>query len=118
MKDYFPQSDFDKCNPPCQKEDMNFATMHKFNLAREIAGIPFKPTSAFRTFEHEQSMGRPGTSAHTRGRAMDLACTNSNSRYKILTALLRAGFTRIGIADTFIHADDDPDKTQNVIWTY
>ena len=37
---------------------------------------------------------------------------------KIVQALLTAGFTRIGIASTFIHADDDPSKPQNLIWTY
>ena len=28
------------------------------------------------------------------------------------------GFTRIGIANSFIHVDLDFDKSQNVIWTY
>lgn len=118
MKDYFPQSDFDKCSPPCKKEQMHSDTLKKFNIAREEAGIPFTPTSAFRSIEHEKKMGRTGTGAHTNGRAMDISCTNSNARYKIVVALMKAGFTRIGVASNFIHADDDPTKVQNVIWTY
>jgi hypothetical protein len=31
---------------------------------------------------------------------------------------MKAGFNRIGIADTFIHVDNDPGKAENVIWTY
>jgi len=32
--------------------------------------------------------------------------------------LIMVGFTRFGIADTFIHVDLDLDKAQGVIWTY
>jgi hypothetical protein len=35
----------------------------------------------------------------------------------LLPALIHAGFTRIGIAKTFIHADVD-DKKPNAIWLY
>lgn len=123
MKDYFPQSDFDSCTPPCKKEVMHPETMKKFNEAREIAGIPFVPTSAGRTKEHELAMGRKGTSSHVydetkKARAMDIACTNDQARMKIMLALLRAGFTRIGVGKTFIHADDDPTKNQTRLWTY
>lgn len=31
---------------------------------------------------------------------------------------MEAGFTRIGIGQNFIHVDTDPDKQQNIIWTY
>ena len=116
--DFFPQSDFDRCLPKCRKEDMHPETLHKFNLAREIARHAFTPTSAYRSPEHKKRMGRPGTSAHTKGRAMDIACVTSSQRMTMVQALLKAGFTRIGIASTFIHADDDPTKPQNLIWTY
>ena len=116
--DFFQQSDFDRCIPSCRKEDMHPESMRKLNLARQMAGIPFLPTSAYRSPQHEKLMGRPGTSAHTKGRAIDLACVSSTHRMKMLKALLDAGFTRIGIASTFIHADDDPSKPQNLIWTY
>ena len=102
---------------------MDGTTLNRFNLARELAGIPFYPTSAARTREHELAMGRPGTSSHVfdetkKAKAMDIACNNSRDRYKMVTALLKVGFTRIGIAESFIHADDDENKAQEVIWTY
>jgi len=36
----------------------------------------------------------------------------------IVEALFDAGFTRIGIAKTFIHADCDIELPQEVLWMY
>ena len=118
MKDYFPEEEFYNCIPRCEKSQMNTDTLAKLNHARHLAGIPFILTSAYRTPSHEKLMNRPGTSSHTIGRAVDINCITSNRRMIIVQALLNAGFTRIGIASTFIHADDDPTKPQNLIWTY
>jgi len=118
MKEYFTQKDFDKCSPVCKMSDMNPETIRKFNVAREIAGIPFIVNSAYRTEEHEKKNGRTGTSSHTKGCAMDIRCTDGNARYKIINALISAGITRIGVAGSYIHGDDDNDKPQNVVWTY
>jgi len=85
--------------------------------AREIAGIPFVINSAYRSPEHPLSIKNP-SSSHIKGLAVDIKATDSNTRFKIVQALITVGFTRIGIADTFIHVDLDLDKTQNVIWTY
>ena len=85
--------------------------------AREIAGIPFIINSAYRSPEHPLSIKNP-SSSHIKGLAVDIKATDSKKRFKIVQALLKVGFTRIGIADTFIHVDLDLDKTQNVIWTY
>ncbi len=85
--------------------------------AREIAGIPFIINSAYRSPEHPLSIKNP-SSSHIKGLAVDIKATDSKTRFKIVKALIQVGFTRIGIADTFIHVDLDLDKTQNVIWTY
>ena len=85
--------------------------------AREIAGIPFVINSAYRSPEHPLSIKNP-SSSHIKGLAVDIKATDSNTRFKIVKALIEVGFNRIGIADTFIHVDLDLDKTQNVIWTY
>lgn len=118
MKDYFPESDFKKCTPPCKKSDMHPETLCKLNNARHIAGIPFVPTSAYRSPAHDKSKGRSGTGAHTLGRAVDIRCNNPAARYKIITAALAAGFNRIGVAGSFIHVDDSPNHAPAVIWTY
>ena len=85
--------------------------------AREVSGIPFIINSAYRSPEHPLSIKNP-SSSHIKGLAVDIKATDSNTRFKIVQALITVGFTRIGIADTFIHVDLDLDKTQNVIWTY
>ncbi len=115
---WFSQADFDSCVPPCRLKDMDRHTMEQFDQAREFAGVPFVINSAHRTVDHELSQGRDGTSSHVKGVAMDIRATSSRERYHILRGLLEAGFERIGIANTFIHADLDDEKSGQVIWTY
>lgn len=117
---YFSQRDFDRCTPPCDIGQMNVGTMLMFDRAREIAGVPFVITSAFRTVAHEKLQGRSGDSAHTWGRALDIRASNSRQRFKIIDGLIKAGFTRIGInfQKNFIHADNDPTKDTEVLFSY
>ena len=97
------------------KMDADF--LAKLDKAREFAKVPFVINSAYRSPEHPESIKNP-TSSHIKGLAVDIKATDSITRFKIVKALIEVGFTRIGIADTFIHVDLDLDKTQNVIWTY
>ncbi|MAO65053.1 MAG: peptidase M15 [Balneola sp.] len=116
--DYFSQNDFDTAIPVCKMSDMDEEFMEKLDLAREIARVPFIVNSAYRTVEYEKSKGRDGSSSHTKGLAVDLKCTLSRVRFRILHGLLQAGFTRIGVGKTFIHVDFDQDKDQQVVWDY
>ena len=86
--------------------------------ARGIAGIPFKINSGIRTKTQNTNAGGVEDSSHLTGLAVDLACTTSANRYKMMTALLEVGFNRIGLGETFIHADIDKTKAGNVIWDY
>lgn len=97
------------------KMDKDF--LAKLDKAREFAKVPFVINSAYRSPEHPESIKNP-TSSHIKGLAVDIKATDSRTRYKVLNALIQVGFNRIGIADTFIHVDDDKDKSQQVIWTY
>ena len=97
------------------KMDVDF--LAKLDKAREFAKVPFVINSAYRSAEHPESIKNP-TSSHIKGLAVDIRTTDSRTRYKVLNALIHVGFNRIGIADTFIHVDDDKDKSQQVIWTY
>jgi len=97
------------------KMDKDF--LAKLDKAREFAKVPFVINSAYRSPEHAESIKNP-TSSHIKGLAVDIRTTDSRTRYKVLNALIHVGFNRIGIADTFIHVDDDKDKSQQVIWTY
>lgn len=116
---YFSNRDFELCSPSCSIDDMDNDFLRKLDEAREKAGVPFKLNSAYRTYTHELAQGRSGNSAHTKGKAVDISCADSFQRFKILNALIEVGFTRIGIAKTFIHVDsDDKRLSPNVIWTY
>ena len=100
---------FDKMNPKLLK---------MLDDARIIADTPFTITSSWRSEEHNKSVGGKPNSAHLRGLAVDIACDNSSKRLFILDALIVAGFTRIGIGKSFIHADFDNELPQEVLWIY
>lgn len=99
------------------EDNMSKEFLFVLDEAREFAEIPFIINSAYRSPEHPLSIKNP-SSSHIKGLAVDIKATDSVTRFKIVKALIEVGFTRIGIADTFIHVDLDLDKTQNVIWTY
>ena len=84
--------------------------------AREYAGIPFIINSGLRDKETNEEVGGVCDSAHLKGLAVDLQCITSDARFLIVSSLLTAGFTRIGIGKTFIHCDIDHTKPQKVIF--
>lgn len=115
---YFSEAEFKRCSPACSLQDMQQHTLDRLDKARELAGIPFVINSAYRSPEWEKDRDRTGTGAHTTGCAVDIRCNSDANRMKIIKACLAAGFTRVGIGRSYIHVDDDPNKTQNVIWHY
>lgn len=120
---YFTLAEFDSPDAEGSGQYMNQEFLQMLDRAREIAGIPFKINSGFRTREHNSYLLANGykaspNSAHLRGCAADIAATSSKQRYLILTALIAVGFNRIGVANGFIHVDTDETKPANRIWTY
>jgi len=99
-------------------DKMDKTFLLRLDEARERAGIPFVINSAYRSPEHNAKIGGKPNSSHLKGLAVDISVTNSRQRFIVLNALLEVGFTRIGIADTFIHVDLDSGKSKDVIWTY
>ena len=92
--------------------------MSKLENARCEVGIPFIIISGYRCSHNNKRAGGKANSSHLRGMAADIGVKTSQDRFIILKALFSAGFTRIGVARTFIHVDVDPCKTHNLIWTY
>lgn len=115
---FFNESEFQRCTPSCSLQDMRQGTLDRLDAARALAEIPFVLNSAVRSKAWELSKGRTGTSSHVGGYAVDIRCNTDRNRFLIVRALIEAGFTRIGIAKTYIHADDDPNKSQQVTWLY
>lgn len=115
---HFSIDEFDSPDEAGSGSRMQSRTLQMLDNARTIAGIPFKINSGFRTKERNAYIGGSKYSSHCYGYAVDLHCTDSRSRWIIIDSLQKAGFNRIGIASTFIHVDNDPEKDANVIWTY
>lgn len=111
----FTEEEFD-C-PCCLKVEMSTAFMDRLQKARDIASVPFHITSGWRCKKHNKEVRGHESSEHLYGQAADISCSDSRSRYIIITSLLEAGFTRIGIGMNFIHAGAGS-KAKNVIWTY
>ena len=97
---------------------MSEVLLRKLDVARSLAGVPFVITSDYRTPELNEAVGGSENSAHLRGRAVDIRCSNSTVRYIIYDGLRTAGFRRIGLGKTFIHADIDDTLPQGVMWLY
>jgi uncharacterized protein YcbK (DUF882 family) len=116
---WFNYTEFDSPDAPGSGErhmDSDFLQM--LDRARGLAGVPFKINSGYRTAGHNRKVGGVKASSHTLGLAADIHCSDSRNRAHIVSALMEAGFNRIGIAPTFIHVDNDPSKPEDVIWLY
>lgn len=121
---YFRLEEFDSPDEPGSGRRMCGDFLFMLDEARDIAQVPFRITSGYRTQKHQDELTARGyktstTSAHLRGKAADIACTTSAERFRILAALIAVGFSRIGIGETFIHVDNDDEiKTPGVVWLY
>lgn len=118
MLKHFSYEEFDSPDVPGSGEYMDDDFLSMLDNARDLAGIPFKINSGWRTIEHNREVGGKPGSSHIVGKAVDIAIRNSRERWIILEALLHVGFTRFGIGNTFIHVDSDDTKDPEVIWTY
>jgi len=117
---YFNLSEFDCPTDSGSGENMCLEFLGKLDKARELAGIPFKINSGYRTTEHNTAVGGVKNSSHTNipCNAADIHIKDSASRYKIIQSAIKVGFNRIGIGKNFIHLDTDKKKSPNIIWHY
>jgi uncharacterized protein YcbK (DUF882 family) len=115
---HFSEKEFAcKCGA-CDKgfKDMRGSLIDHLQVARELADTPFKITSAIRCERHNTLVGGVSTSAHMTGHAVDISCTSSTQRFKLIAGLLGAGFHRILVYPNFIHVDTDSSKeAQHII---
>lgn len=108
---YFKPSEFSDITK------MDPELLRMLDECRERAGIPFRLNSTYRSPEYNATIpGASKNSAHTRGHAVDIICTDSSARFKIIKAALEVGFRRIEAAPTWIHLDNDPSLAQDVIF--
>ena len=120
---YFNYTEFDSPDELGSGKQMSEEILEMLDLARAKFDKPIKITSGFRTEAYNKDLKARGykatsKSSHLKGLAVDIQCNNSKDRFELVDILLDVGFNRIGIANTFIHADIDEDKPSHVIWTY
>lgn len=115
---YFAPAEFKRCVPSCDITQMDENFLRTLDKVREYAGIPLVLNCAYRSVEWDKAKGRSGNSAHTRGKAADIRCSASVTRWKIVRAAIDAGVRRIGIGESFVHLDTDDTLPQCVMWHY
>ena len=115
---YFNYSEFDSPDVQGSGQMMDNKILMMLDQVRDKFDKPIRINSGFRTPQHNDEVGGKENSSHLKGLAVDIACNNSKDRFDLINCLLDVGFSRIGVANTFIHADIDPDKVQGVMWTY
>ena len=113
----FNLEEFDSPDSPGSGALMKESFLEKLQKAREIAEVPFKITSGFRTKKHNKKVGGVENSSHLHGWAADIHCPDGHTRKKILEAVFVSGIKRVGISNNFIHLDEDPTKRESV-WLY
>ncbi|MFA5436152.1 MAG: D-Ala-D-Ala carboxypeptidase family metallohydrolase [Candidatus Neomarinimicrobiota bacterium] len=103
------------CKCGCGRNNIDPDFLRMLDIARSIAGVPFIINSGCRCPEHNKAVGSTSDN-HIEGHAADIKALNGYMRMRILSGLVKAGFKRIGIHKTFIHADN-MDKTESC-WVY
>jgi len=96
---------------------MDMKLIYKLQKVRDAVGRPMPITSGYRCPTHNTSIGGVQNSSHTKGLAADISCTTSTGRGQLLAPISQQ-FDRVGIADTFIHADIDLTKPMPSVWLY
>lgn len=114
MSKFFKSGEFHRCIPPCNISSVDVNLLYRLDKLRELYGKPIILNSAYRTVEYERSVGRSGTSSHTKGLAVDIRCLDSRERLLLLKSALDVGFRRIGIYKRFLHLDIDSSKPKCV----
>ena len=111
---HFKDEEF-TCKCGCEVNGISKALVFMLDNARELAKIPFKINSGFRCVKHNKKVGGVKDSSHVKGLAVDIACDDEKQRFIMLSALLKIGFKRILIYDTFIHVDIDLEKFNPIL---
>tara|TARA_R110000823_G_scaffold17068_5_gene54312 strand:+ start:525 stop:944 length:420 start_codon:yes stop_codon:yes gene_type:complete len=117
---HFKSDEFDSPDDIGSGTNMCPKFLIKLDAARELANIPFKINSGYRTPAHNKKVGGVKSSSHMNipCNAVDISVKDSKSRFIIIQSLLAQGIKRIGIGRGFIHIDTDCNKVQNLIWHY
>lgn len=105
-------------NPPQFVLDNIDALAQQLQIARDYFGEPMVFSSGYRCLKLNKAVGGVANSAHTSGMAVDIEFTSEAHAKKLIEALIKAGFKRIGLGWSFIHVDIDHTKPHPACWLY
>jgi len=111
---HFKKDEF-TCRCGCGLNNMNEDFIFTLDEARDISQIPFKINCGCRCEKHNKDVGGVTDSAHTKGLAVDISISSDSVRFSIVSALLKVGFKRVLLYDTFIHCDMDLSKPNPIL---
>lgn len=113
---HFRLSEF-RC-PCCNAADPLAALLlaQQLQKARDEYGT-INIISGFRCARHNATVGGKANSQHLFGLAADIVIQSDADRHDLTTALIHAGFLRLGLAVDFVHADIGT-ITGPVLWLY
>jgi zinc D-Ala-D-Ala carboxypeptidase len=105
-------------NPPQFVLDNIDNLAQQLQIARDYFGEPMVFTSGYRCLKLNKAVGGVANSAHTSGSAVDIEFNSEAHAKKLIEALIKAGFKRIGLGWSFIHVDIDHTKPTPACWLY
>ena len=115
LSKYFSLSEM-TCHCGCGECHMDQNFLDIMDQIREDVGEALGVVSGYRCIKHDNEIHGDGN--HPEGKAVDFAAPLSQIRFKIVSAAIRLGIKRMGIAKTFIHIDTVAEHPQNCIWLY
>lgn len=86
-------------------DKMNLAFLMKLDKLRGEVGLPLTISSSYRSKAYNKKIGGAPKSFHLKGRAVDIKCTSSALRAKIVMEALNMDLT-VGVHKKFVHVDD------------
>lgn len=116
---YFKPEEFTNAQKTHTVSELKPEFVDLLDKMRGECGFPWKIVSGYRTVaENNQLLDSVSDSAHTTREAVDIFCTDSSKRDKILEVIVKNGIKRKGIASTFIHIDVSKTLPQEKTWIY
>ena len=108
--------------PYSRYEDTGYKYMDReilwmLDQAWHLSKIKFKILKGYVSPDGQLRTKELNNSSHLIGRAAEIRCKDPRKRYKMITALLEVGFTRIGFSEDRIYVDND-DMKPDSIWYF
>jgi uncharacterized protein YcbK (DUF882 family) len=101
----------------CNHQEMNAVFVQRLDELRRRCSFPFVVTSGWRCPRHHIEAAKKVPGWHNKGRAVDIACTDSAQRYQLVKEAMAMGtWGGIGVYETHVHLDDRHPLTGQVFW--